>query len=76
MNVLQDFLTGGYLLTQKDCFFDRAKVCQIICQILSGDDRSALLLFIYSLSDDCLGKVGSFVDWHHVNVDTEPDPTL
>jgi DNA-directed RNA polymerase beta' subunit len=37
--VWQDFLTGGYLLTQKDCFFDRAKVCQIICQILSGDDR-------------------------------------
>lgn len=34
----QDFLTGGYLLTQKDSFFDRAKVCQIISQILAGDE--------------------------------------
>ena len=34
----QDFLTGGYLLTQKDAFFDRGKVCQIISQILAGDD--------------------------------------
>jgi hypothetical protein len=25
----QDFLTGGYLLTQKDSFFDRGKVCQV-----------------------------------------------
>jgi DNA-directed RNA polymerase III subunit RPC1 len=25
----QDFLTGGYLLTQKDAFFDRGKVCQV-----------------------------------------------
>ena len=24
----QDFITGGYLLTQKDCFFDRGKVYQ------------------------------------------------
>ena len=35
----QDFLTGGYLLTQKDSFFDRGKVCQIISQILAGDDK-------------------------------------
>jgi hypothetical protein len=63
---LQDFLTGGYLLTQKDCFFDRAKVCQIICQILSGDDRSTLLLIILFAIDDYQGKVGSFVDGHHV----------
>ena len=32
----QDFITGGYLLTQKDVFFDRGKVCQIISQIISG----------------------------------------
>lgn len=25
----QDFLTGGYLITQKDAFFDRGKVCQV-----------------------------------------------
>jgi len=36
----QDFITGGYLLTQKDCFFDRGKVCQIICQILAGDESN------------------------------------
>jgi DNA-directed RNA polymerase III subunit RPC1 len=29
----QDFLTGGYLLTQKDAFFDRGKVCQIVAQV-------------------------------------------
>ena len=36
----QDFLTGGYLLTQKDTFFDRGKVCQIISQILAGDEKT------------------------------------
>jgi len=36
----QDFITGGYLLTQKDAFFDRGKVCQIITQILSGPDAN------------------------------------
>ena len=36
----QDFLTGGYLITQKDTFFDRGKVCQIISQILAGDDEA------------------------------------
>ena len=33
----QDFITGGYLLTQKDSFFDHGKVCQIVAQILAGD---------------------------------------
>jgi len=36
----QDFLTGGYLLTQKDAFFDRGQICQIITQILCGADQS------------------------------------
>ena len=36
----QDFLTGGYLLTQKDAFFDRGKVCQIVSQIIAGDDQN------------------------------------
>ena len=36
----QDFITGGYLLTQKDAFFDRGKACQIITQILSGPDAN------------------------------------
>ena len=34
----QDFITGGYLLTQKDAFFDHAKVCQIVSQILAGPE--------------------------------------
>ena len=34
----QDFITGAYLLTQKDNFFDHGKVCQIIAQILAGDE--------------------------------------
>ncbi len=33
----QDFLTGAYLLTQRDAFFNRGQVCQIIQQIL--DDK-------------------------------------
>ena len=36
----QDFITGAYLLTQKDAFFDRGKVCQIISQILAGDEKT------------------------------------
>ena len=34
----QDFLTGAYLLTQRDSFFNRGAVCQIITQILCGND--------------------------------------
>ncbi|XP_041032404.1 DNA-directed RNA polymerase III subunit RPC1 isoform X1 [Carcharodon carcharias] len=36
---IQDFLTGAYLLTRKDTFFDRAKTCQIVASILSGKDE-------------------------------------
>ncbi|XP_071952923.1 DNA-directed RNA polymerase III subunit RPC1-like [Antedon mediterranea] len=35
---IQDFITGGYLLTQKDTFFDRAKACQLAAAILSRSD--------------------------------------
>ncbi|XP_076809232.1 DNA-directed RNA polymerase III subunit RPC1-like [Clavelina lepadiformis] len=37
---IQDFITAGHLLTQKDVFFTRAQASQIICYILSGDDQS------------------------------------
>ncbi|XP_035660991.1 DNA-directed RNA polymerase III subunit RPC1-like [Branchiostoma floridae] len=37
---IQDFITGSYLLTQKDTMFDRAKACQIIASMLSGGDRT------------------------------------
>lgn len=36
---IQDFLTGAYLLTMKDTFFDRAKTCQIVASILAGKDE-------------------------------------
>ena len=40
----QDFLTGGYLLTQKDTFFDRGKVCQIISQIINSSEDGLELI--------------------------------
>ncbi|KAA8581469.1 hypothetical protein FQN60_003050 [Etheostoma spectabile] len=36
---IQDFLTGAYLLTLKDTFFDRSKTCQIVASILVGTDE-------------------------------------
>ncbi|XP_072312069.1 DNA-directed RNA polymerase III subunit RPC1 isoform X2 [Eucyclogobius newberryi] len=40
---IQDFLTGAYLLTFKDTFFDRSKVCQIVASILVGQDEKVLI---------------------------------
>jgi len=40
---IQDFITGGYLLTQKDVFFDRKKMNQIIGSILS-DYKEPLII--------------------------------
>ena len=40
----QDFLTGAYLLTLKDAFFNRGQVCQIVNQIL--DDKQGSLVRI------------------------------
>ncbi|XP_028287346.1 DNA-directed RNA polymerase III subunit RPC1 isoform X1 [Parambassis ranga] len=36
---IQDFLTGAYLLTLKDTFFDRSKACQILASVLVGKDE-------------------------------------
>ncbi|XP_031416675.1 DNA-directed RNA polymerase III subunit RPC1 isoform X2 [Clupea harengus] len=36
---IQDFLTGAYLLTLKDTFFDRSKTCQLVASILAGKDE-------------------------------------
>ena len=30
---------GGYLLTQKEVFFDRARACQLISAIMAQSDR-------------------------------------
>jgi DNA-directed RNA polymerase III subunit RPC1 len=34
----QDFITGAYLLTQKDLFLDRGQACQLAACLLAGDD--------------------------------------
>lgn len=42
---IQDFITGGYLLTRKDVFFDRAEAQQIISSILASVDNNAPITF-------------------------------
>jgi len=34
---IQDFITGAFLLTQKDEFFDRSQSCQLLASMLAGD---------------------------------------
>jgi len=36
----QDFITGAYLLTQKDHFLDRGQACQLAACLLAGDDSA------------------------------------
>ena len=40
---IQDFITGSYLITHKDTFFERAKAVQIISSILSGPHAETLI---------------------------------
>ena len=40
---IQDFITGAYLLTQKDMFFDRSKASQIIASIMAGSDYKTVI---------------------------------
>lgn len=40
---IQDFITGGYLLTHKDTYFDRSKACQIISYILASKEVSTII---------------------------------
>lgn len=42
---IQDFITGGYLLTKKDVFFDRAEAQQIISSILASVDNNVAISF-------------------------------
>ncbi|XP_045213702.1 DNA-directed RNA polymerase III subunit RPC1-like isoform X1 [Mercenaria mercenaria] len=37
---IQDFITGGYLITQKNVFFDRARTCQLIASMLASNDET------------------------------------
>ncbi|XP_049812819.1 DNA-directed RNA polymerase III subunit RPC1 [Schistocerca nitens] len=36
----QDFITGAYLLTQKDNFLDRGQACQLAATLLAGSDTN------------------------------------
>lgn len=36
----QDFLTGSYLLTQKDKFFDKEHACALVNSILAGKEAA------------------------------------
>ncbi|KAK6169039.1 hypothetical protein SNE40_020167 [Patella caerulea] len=36
---IQDFITGAYLITQKDVFFDRSRACQLVSSMLSAKDE-------------------------------------
>ena len=36
----QDFITGGYLLTQKDTFLNKAQVCQLVSCLCAGTDSN------------------------------------
>ncbi|XP_015123305.1 DNA-directed RNA polymerase III subunit RPC1 [Diachasma alloeum] len=36
----QDFITGGYLLTQKDTFLNKSQACQLASCLLAGPDSS------------------------------------
>ncbi|XP_067671207.1 DNA-directed RNA polymerase III subunit RPC1-like isoform X3 [Haliotis asinina] len=35
---IQDFITGAYLVTQKDVFFDRSRACQLVSSMLAAKD--------------------------------------
>jgi hypothetical protein len=37
---LLTIVVGGYLITQKDVFLDRARACQLIAAMLSGRETS------------------------------------
>lgn len=40
---IQDFITGGYLLTHKDTYFDRSKACQILSYILASKETTTII---------------------------------
>lgn len=42
---IQDFITGAFLLTRKDVFFDRAEAQQIISSILASVDNNVTISF-------------------------------
>jgi len=40
---IQDFITGAYLLTQKEVFLDHAHACQLAASIMAQDDQNITL---------------------------------
>lgn len=49
----QDFLTGAYLLTKKDKFFDFQHACQLASTLLAGSDSNMNI----DLPTPCILKV-------------------
>lgn len=49
---IQDFITGAYLITHKDSFFDRGAACQLLSQMLAGDCAGMYI----SLPPPCIMK--------------------
>lgn len=46
-------ISGGYLITQKDVFFDRARTCQLISAMLASNDTGVKI----DLPPPCIWKV-------------------
>lgn len=51
----QDFLTGGYLITRKDTFFDFPSACQLTASLLAGNDINMYI----DLPPPCILKVNT-----------------
>jgi len=61
----QDFLTGGYLLTQKNEFLDRERVNQLAATLLAGDDANLHI----EIPKPAIMKVfldANRLDWNHI----------
>lgn len=49
---IQDFITGSFLMTHKDTFFDRSEIMQIIASIIAGLDEEVMI----DLPPPCIWK--------------------
>lgn len=50
------YIAGGYLITQKDVFFDRARTCQLIASMLASTDENMKI----DLPPPCILKVSAY----------------
>lgn len=52
----QDFITGAFLLTQKDTYFDYVQTCQLAATLLAGEDTFLAI----DLPEPCILKVNIY----------------